>query len=182
MSSLAAEVAAVLPQGLVQGYLGVVKAISSDGAVTVDVRGAQIVTGVSGGYVPTVGDTVMVMRVGTGSDSWVAAFKVAAAAPQWQQVTLSGGWTHATTPLRWRRGIDGDVKVSGAVIAPSVVPQVIGSIPIAAGNQPLKAAVIAAWNGGPAITVRCDPDGTLNAFGDTTAGRTWWITGFFPTG
>lgn len=181
MSSLAAEVAALLPQGLVQGYLGVVKAISSGGAVTVDVRGAQIVTGVSGGYVPTVGDTVMVMRVGTGSDSWVAAFKVASAAPQWQQVTLSGGWTHGSTPLRWRRGIDGDVKVSGLVIAPNPSTQVIGSIPIAAGNQPLKSAVIAAWTGTSPVTVRCDPDGTLNAFGNATAGATWWITGFFPT-
>lgn len=74
--SLAEEITAQLPDGLIQGYGGVVTAVTA-GSVQVDVRGALLDCGVAAGYAPVVGDSVLVMRVGD-SNSWVVAFKIAA--------------------------------------------------------------------------------------------------------
>lgn len=74
--SLADEVARLLPQGLITGYMGVVTSVSTAGA-KVDVRGAVLDVSISAGYTPAVGDNVLVMRVGD-ANSWVAAFKISA--------------------------------------------------------------------------------------------------------
>lgn len=94
--SLAEEVAAQLPDGLVQGYGGVVTAIGTS-AVTVDIRGALIDCGCAAGYSPGVGDNVLVLRVGN-TNSWVAAFSITAGAGAWQPLTLMNGFTNRGAP------------------------------------------------------------------------------------
>lgn len=108
--SLAEEVAQLLPQGLVTGYVGVVKSIGADGKPVVDVRGAQLPVSANAGYVPTPGDNVMLMR-NDNSNSWVIAFKVAAKVEPWLPATLLNGWTDragnfATTHFRRRNTVD----------------------------------------------------------------------------
>lgn len=135
--SLAEEVTSLLPQGLVSGYVGVVKSISSSGVATVDVRGALLECPRSNGYVPVVGDNVMLMRVDS-SNSWTIAFKIAATGVEpWKPVPLAPGVTQQAAgyqPLMYKMHptIPSTLWVVGRVGSTTVMGNgfVVGTLPV----------------------------------------------------
>lgn len=102
----------------------------------------------------------------------------------WHDFPAANGWTlDASNPLRYRRVPSPSqcVQVCGVIKAPSPFNGSMGTMP----NTPLDytsfgQAPVWAWTGGTASLVRFDSTGAVSAFGDTTPGAFWWISGIYP--
>lgn len=150
--SLAEEVNALLPQGLVTGYMGVVKSVDANGKPTVDVRGTLLTVSCAASYYPVAGDSVFLIRADN-SNSWVAAFKIASGNPYpWVNGTPSNG-NAGTFKFRW--------------LVPGVTVQYsIGLTLAVAGKGSGTAMGVVPAEFGPAVT----SDGLLFAVNATIAG------------
>lgn len=176
--SLAEEVAALLPQGLITGYVGVVASLGTGGA-TVNVRGALLVCSGSSSYAPAVGDNVMVMRVDT-NNSWVIAFKITAGGEPWKPFPYLNGWANYTdpkiTPMQYRRNAQGETQIRGFAWSPSTWNAIVGKLPVEYGSSNQQMVYANAF-GTAQSGFRVDPDGTVRAFGDSRTSSGWWVNG-----
>lgn len=173
--SLAEEVAALLPQGLVTGYMGVVKSVVA-GKPTVDVRGALLPVTANVGYSPVVGDNVMIMRIDN-ANSWMVAFKVsagqstgAAPASDWIPAPLANGW------VPWggfavpghRQDADGAVYLNGMAGGGAKTSDTMFVLPPLLRPRSTLMFPVAASDGQGLVTV--NPSGAVNRYNGV---QTW---------
>lgn len=172
--SLAEEVAQLLPQGLITGYVGVVKAVSDSGAATVDVRGADLPVSCNAGYYPVVGDNVLLMRVDN-SNSWVVAFKIASpsgpALGKWKDMTLINGWKPYGNGWQvpgYRKLADGTVQLRGLADGTSKTSGVMFQMPV--GFRPSGGTIFPTVNNNAFTRIDIGVDGAINQ----TVGTASW--------
>lgn len=176
MTTLAEQVAALLPDNLVQGYVGVVK---QAGAVPeVDVRGTVLPATPAAGVVAAAGDNVLVMRVAN-TNSWVIAFKITGApsAPiPWLPIPLASGWfPWSDRDVAWekpgyRKSANGMVELRGLAAREAGVGGTICWLP--PGYRPRARLMFAQISGDQLARVDVYPDGQILQNG----GQVSWMT------